>query len=128
MDNRPRCNYNISLGLVEMLTAITNLEKQEIWSYLADATQVCFDRMAKKNIHKSWRWITFPNTEIRIEIKVHIGGHFFRYSGNSEEKVKHPHSAEIKFDANQIESFTSQQVEEFLVEKVLLGVDDDING
>jgi len=114
---RVKCNYSVSLGLIGVITSLTNMKKQEVWSHLADATQVCFDRIAKKpNMYKSWRWWTFPGTPLRLKIIVNKG-----YS-NSKGR-QDPHRCEIKLDSNQIERFTSEQVEEFLVEKVLLGVE-----
>ena len=109
---RKKCNYTISLGLIDTITALTKMQKEEIWSTLADLTQVCFDRMDKKNIQESWRWVTFPNTEIRIKIKV--GGPWGMYG------TEPTYNCTIKVDANQEETFTSAQVEEFLVEKILL--------
>lgn len=105
---RVKCNYKVSLGLIGVITSLTNIERQEVWSHLADATQVCFDRMAKKpNMYKSWRWWEFPGTTLRLKIVVN------KYSKGL--------ACEIKLDSNQTENFTSQQVEEFLVEKILLG-------
>lgn len=114
------CSYDISFGLVEMLTAITKFKKQEVWSILADETQVCFDRMDKKGMDESWRWITFPTTEVRMKIKVnrsdqsHIDGRWI---------AKTTYRCNIKFDPNATETFTSKEVEEFLIENILLGVE-----
>jgi hypothetical protein len=101
------------------------MEKREIWSTMQDLTQICFDRMDKKGIRKSWRWVTFPNTVIRIKITVegpytHSSAH--DSSGRwSRTTVPSYYESSIKVDANQEEKFTSAQVEEFLVEKILLG-------
>ena len=115
--NKKDCNYRVSLGLIGVISSLVNLEKQEIWSILADETQVCFDRMDKKGIQKSWRWATFPGTTLRLKITVQAP---WRYSKQADSQ---PRRCEIKLDTNQYENFTSAQVEEFLVEKILLGVE-----
>lgn len=104
--NKIKCNYNISLGLIGMIASLTELEKGEIWSILGDAAQVCFDRIKSKNLRKSWRWYTFPKTPIRLKFTV--------------KKGFNEHYCEIKLDSNQTESFTSKQIDEFLIEKILL--------
>lgn len=113
------CTYDISCGLVELLQAMTKLEKQEIWSILADQTQICFDRIEKRGSEDSWRWFNFPNTEIRMKVKVYRPRDWTGDGYVSRGTA----TASVKLDANRAEQFTSRQVEEFLVEKVLLGED-----
>lgn len=115
--NRVKCNFEVSLGLIGVITSLTKIEEREVWSHLADAAQVCFDRMASKNMDKSWRWWQFPGTELRLKIVVNRPWHW-------EKDKNRPHWCEIKLDSNQTESFTSQQVDDFLVEKILLGDED----
>lgn len=114
--NRIKCKFRVSLGLIEVITSLTKIEQREVWSHLADAAQVCFDRMAKKHMSTSWRWWVFPGTSLRLKIVVDS------WYVNNEGKT---HSCQIKFDPNQTETFTSDQVEEFLVEKILLSVNDE---
>jgi hypothetical protein len=117
--NKIKCNYKVSLGLIGVISSLVNMEEREIWSTLADETQVCFDRMDKKGIRQSWRWVSFPGTTLRLKITVNA---IYSYPENAETK---PRRCEIKLDSNQYENFTSDQVEDFLVEKVLLGYDED---
>ena len=114
--SRVKCNYTVSLGLIGVITSLTNVEKGEVWSHLADAAQVCFDRIAKNNMYKSWRWWTFPGTQLRLKIVVNRP-----YNYGNTAQIKTSHRCEIKLDSNQTEDFTSEQVDEFLVEKILLG-------
>jgi hypothetical protein len=119
---REPCNYRISSGFIDMIMGLTGLKKQDIWSHLADETQVCLDRIAKKKLSSSWRWTTFPDTDIRIKVTVHPA---HSYKDWRTGEVKHfPHRCEIKFDPDQTEEFTSEQVEEYL-DGMLLGVDDE---
>lgn len=115
------CDYTVSYGLIEMLNALTGKEKQEIWSILADNTQICFDRLKKKKHQtESWKWFDFPDTEIRMKVKVEV----YKSWDNGEYNIKGKARANITFDPDCVEEFTSRDVEEFLVEKVLLGVED----
>ena len=117
--NRIKCNFEVSLGLIGVITSLTKIEQREVWSHLADAAQVCFDRMDKKHLNKSWRWWTFPGTSLRLKITV-IRPWYSKSTSGKEA----PYRCEIKLDSNQTEVFTSQQVEDFLVEKILLEVDE----
>lgn len=109
---RKKCNYTISLGLIDTIIALTKMEKGEIWSTLEGLAQVCFDRLdEKENKTESWRWVVFPRTEIRIKIKV-----CEPYRGS--DKI---YRCSIKVDTNRKEYFTSDQIDEFLAEKILLG-------
>lgn len=105
--NRVKCNYRVSYGLIEMIMVITELPEGEVWLQLAQEANVCFERIKKKNMRESWRWFTFPNTEIRMKLKVNAG-----YT---------PYTCSIKMDADSVETFTSDQVESY-IEQVLLGL------
>ena len=113
--NKIKCNYRVSLGLIGVISSLVDMEEREIWSTLADETQTCFDRMDKRGIRKSWRWIAFPGTTLRLKITVQEG-----YRGANKPPIR---GCEIRLDTKQYEEFTSDQVEEFLVEKILLGVE-----
>ena len=117
--NRVKCNFEVSLGLIGVITSLTKIEQREVWSHLADAAQVCFDRMTSKNMNKSWRWWTFPGTELRLKIVVNRS-----YYWKKDKEKQRAYNCEIKLDSNQTERFTSQQVDDFLVEKILLGNED----
>lgn len=120
MKARRNCTYNVGLGLVELLQSVTKLERQEIWSMLVDQTQICFDRIEKRNSEDSWRWLEFPGTSVRMKVKVYRPK---TWNGNGYD-CQGKATATITVDADRTETFTSQQVEEFLVEKVLLGAED----
>ena len=120
------CTYSVDLGLIEMLSAISKLDKQEVWSVLADKTQVCFDRLEKKpGQRESWTRVEFPNTAIRMKIRVNRVSRIYDVKTHNYVTLTNPQvKANITFEPNAVEKFTSRQVEEFLVEKVLLGIDD----
>lgn len=111
-----KCNYTVSLGLIDMLSALTKTQKQEVWAQLSEETQVCINRLMNKNMRESWRWVKYPNTEIRLKIKV---GAYGRRDNEGDKQVVY--GANITMDSNQSERFTSEQVEDFLIGEILLG-------
>ena len=110
---RSKVDYSVGKGLIEMLCALTDLGKHEVWWQLSEYAEICVERIAKKGIGESWCWKTFPNTEIRVKVKV--------YNNGSEDA----HWCEIKMDANDSDEFTSDEVENF-IDDILLGEDEDV--
>ena len=113
-----RCNYKVSLGLIDMLSALTNKSKQEVWAHLSDETAVCLDRMRKKDKNHAYRWTIYPGTQTRLKIKVNKQ-HTYNHTLHAWEYTN-LHDCTIEMDAKQTEDFTSDQVEDFLV-GILLG-------
>lgn len=114
------CTYSVSKGLVDVLSASASVQKAEVWSTLADLAQLCFDRLDKAyNKKESWRWVNFPKTELRLKVKVNKSTRYYN-SDSKKWEDRATYYCSIKFDPNDTETFTSSQVEEFLVEKILL--------
>ena len=65
-----KVDYSIDKGLIFMLAGLAQMSKKEVWAELADATRVCTERIKKKKTHESWRWFEFPNTTIKMKVKV----------------------------------------------------------
>lgn len=105
-------NYNITKNLIKMLQGLTSNSQKEVWAKLAEATQVCVERIKAKDMRESWRWFTYENTSARMKVTVK------RYR-TSADKTKY--YASIKLDTHEEESFTSSQVRNYLIEEVLLG-------
>lgn len=103
--------FQITKNLVSMLSGVSGDRQKEVWSKLAEAAQVCVDRMNDKNISESWRWFNYPKTTIRMKVKLR------RRSYNG----KITYHAFIKLDTNELEGFSSAEVRDFLIEEVLLG-------
>lgn len=120
-----KVNYKITKGLVFMLMGMTGHSKKQVWTGLAEITQVCVNRIKKKSSQReSWRHFQYPNTDITMKVKVRErGGQTRRWTGNGWEYVEVPvnYSAEIFLNKTDNESFTSQEVADFLIEEVLLG-------
>lgn len=109
-------NYNITKGLIGMLIYLSSDPEKVVWSKLAEATQVCVERMKSKKMRESWRWFEYEKTGIKMKVKV-------RKHGSLEVPL---YSANIKLDTDSQDVFTSKQVYDFLIEEVLLGDKDDI--
>lgn len=120
-----KVNYSIDKGLIFMLAGLAGCKQKEVWAHLADATRVYTDRIEKKGTRESWRWFTFPETDIKMKVKVGKRGGTHRNYSTGKEVVKPTYYvANIKLDRNGMEEFTSDQVEAFLIEEVLLGDDE----
>lgn len=105
-------NYKITKNLIKMLQGLSGHSQKEVWAKLAEATQVCVERIKAKDMYESWRWFTYENTSARMKVKV-------RAYRLSTSKIQY--SANITLDTHEQESFTSSQVRDYLIEEVLLG-------
>lgn len=103
-----KINYNVRNGLIDLLTDLTSHSKPEMWANLADIANICVERIVKKKMHNSWTTKLYPGTRIKVKVKVEKYGNGGYY-------------AEISVANNGgYESFTSEEVEEYL-EELLLG-------
>jgi hypothetical protein len=64
---------------------------------------------------KSWRWITFPQTEIRLKI---VAEKWNRWNTNSGTRTPYIH-VYIKLDANQYDKFTQKDVDNFIDDLIM---------
>jgi len=115
--NDVKCKYTVALGLIEALMAITKLEKQEVWARLADEVRVCTDRQVSKGTSYSYRWVVFPGTSIRVKIETEKVNTRGQVRGEGQPNY---FKANIEFKTREHESFTSEQVDDFLIGEILL--------
>ena len=121
-----KVNFTIDKGLIFMLAGLAGVTKKEVWCQLSDTAQECVDRI-KKNYKKkgqteSWKWFTYPNTDIKMKVKIRYHkGHTIGWGDRKGEYEPEHYNAKIKLDRNGYEEFTSDQVQDFLIEEVLLG-------
>lgn len=112
--------YNINESLLCILIEAGPHTKQEVWSNLQDMTQKCFDRLIKSGNSTTWTKVKYPGTNAQLRISI----------SRSEVWGLEDHEiAELKTITGEVSIklygkctyFSSKQVEEFLVEKILLG-------
>ena len=107
-------NYSVPRGLIYMLAGITGKETKEVWCELSEVANVCAKRLLKKERQRhSWTKSTFTGTDIELRINM--------------KKFRHPKlsfKCEIKFGKTKMESFTQEQVNEYITENILLGAND----
>lgn len=121
-----KVNFAIDKGLIFMLAGLAKVSHKEVWCQLSEITQECIDRI-KKNYKKkgqteSWKWFTYPNADIKMKVKVYQrGGRTIQLGDRKGEHEMIYYNANIKLDRNGYEQFTSEQVQEFLLEEILLG-------
>ena len=114
-------NYSITKGLIFMLSGLSGDKTKEVWSKLAEATQVCVERIKKKNMSESWRWFEYEDTGIKMKVKVHKnGGLVYDYATRKQIEKPIYYNAYIQLSDNGVDQFTSQQVADFLIEEILL--------
>lgn len=120
-----KVNFTIDKGLIFMLAGLAKVSQKEVWCQLADATQECVERIKKKKgQHESWKWFTYPNTDIKMKVKIrHRRAHTPNWGVNKGFRVAEHYNANIKLDRNGMDEFTSEQAQEFLIEEILLGSD-----
>lgn len=106
-----RVTYHITSGLVKMLQGLSGDEEKEVWANIAEATQVCVNKIKTKNMYKSWRWFQYKDTVAKM--KVIVDRH-----GSEENRY---YSAEVTLSNKDYQTFTSEQVAEYLIEEVLMG-------
>ena len=106
-----KVRYKITSGLIKMLQGLSGHEEKEIWSNIAEAAQVCVNKIKKKDMYKSWRWFTYDFTPAKIKVVVD------RY-GSGDNVSYH---ATFTLSNKVYETFTSEQVAEYLIEEVLMG-------
>jgi len=109
-------DYSVPIGLIHLLAGVTNKPQKEIWCVMSEVANVCANRLLKKpNQRHSWTSKTFPGTEVelRIDMRKHT-----EYTSKKET-----FSCEVKFGKTKFEKFTQLQVNEYITESILLGIE-----
>lgn len=110
--------YSVPNGLIYMLCGVTGKKQKDIWCQLSEIANVCANRMVKKtNQQHSWTAKKFPDTEIELRIDM-------RRVRNWRTK-KETFSCQVKFGKTKYETFTQNQVNEYITESLLLGAHDE---
>ena len=101
-----------------MLAGLTNTDRHDIWCELSNITNTCARRLLKKERQRhSWTSKKFPNTEVEIRVDMRK---YTPYGGG-----KTTFRCEIKLGKTKKETFTQKQVDEYITENILLGVNSD---
>lgn len=112
--------YSMQRGMVDYFMNLLNLPRGDVWAVIKDACHKCVDRLDNNNKSKSWCYADIPGCDIRLRVDVFVPNRRWRYS-NSEDGKEH-YRCEVKFSNVSCEdSFTEKQVEEYIVEKIILG-------
>lgn len=110
-------SYSVPNGLIFMLSGVTKKPVKEIWCQLSEIANVCASRLVKKeHQHHSWTNKKFPNTEIELRIDMRKSSHY--------ATKKQSFRCEVKFGKTKFETFTQEQVNEYITESILLGTED----
>lgn len=110
--------YSVPTGLIYMLCGLTGKKQKEIWCELSDVANVCARRLTKKESqYHSWTSKEFPGTEVELRIDM-------RKNRNWKTK-KETFSCQVKFGKTKYERFTQQEVNEYITESILLGMNED---
>ena len=118
--------YIMQRGMVDYFMNLLNKPRKEIWIVIKEACNECIDRLdAKSSQDSSWKYATIPDCDIKLRIdvkrsrKYDYGTHTWKSTGN--------YKAEVKFsNISHDETFTDSQVDEYIVESILLDLNDDI--
>ena len=119
-----KVEYSMQRGMVDYFMNLLNLPRGEVWAVIKDACFICVDKLDNNNKSKSWRYATIPNSNHKLRIDVE------RYTQRSwhpkaGEKPKTWYICNVKFSGiSNHEEFTDTQVEDYIVEKILLEVED----
>jgi hypothetical protein len=122
-----KIEYTLPYGLVGMLASASGKTKQEVWVMISELCNVCASRLSKKaNQFSSWTDENFPGTKTVLEIEMERdrGSYDWR---TQVHKVADPNMlyCTIKLGFAAEEKFTQEQVNTYITEKILLGVEDE---
>lgn len=113
--------YTIGIQLLHLLRLATGNSKYEIYSIIQDLSHVCFVEMDTEQKMSSWKKVPYPALNLYLKINA------TREGCNSYPKpdiVSGEIKANVKVELVETNTnFSSKQVEQFLVEKILLGAE-----
>lgn len=109
-------SYSVPNGLIFMLSGVTGKPIKDIWCHLSEVANVCANRLVNKEHQQhSWTNKKFPDTEIELRIDMRKRTDY----GSKKKYFK----CEIKFGKTKFETFTQQEVNDYITESILLGVE-----
>ena len=109
----------INHSLLQCLVHASGCSKKEVSSHLQDLAYTCFTKMDEGGKHSSWTKAHYPGLNVYLRIGVEREGYNY-YPKKEFKKGEIKGTAKIKLWEDNVH-FSSKQVEEFLVEKILLG-------
>ena len=119
---RLNIEYEINESLLYILVELGHHTKQEVWSNLQDVTQKCFKRLKESGKTITWTTAEYPGTSAKLRIDILRDNPL----GLCEDELamidRIKGKVKIKLH-NKSTKFSSKQVEEFLVDKILLGAE-----
>lgn len=131
---RLKIKYQVPESLMALLLTYGNSTEQEVWCNIQDITKRTFERLIKKpNQRDSWSYEYYPGTKCKLRISVYLHNRRMRLYRNLDGTTTSKHCAEpdelegtcrIKFANSKDLTFTSEDVEKILVDKILLGIED----
>jgi hypothetical protein len=120
-----KINYTMPKGLAHMLASASGKQMKEVWCILSEMANICAHRLSKENSSrggKSWTQKNFPETEIKLRIDM---DKWAPYNYKDQTTGPAQYSARIKISGYADETFTQQQVNDYITESILLGEDND---
>ena len=112
-------------GMIEYFMVELKLPRGEAWGAIKDACFKCVDKLDNNNKSKSWCYADVPNSDIKLRIDVSRNSRYYDHK-LSKYVEKEYYRAEVKFsNISDWDSFTDVQVEEYIIEKILLGDEDE---
>lgn len=121
MANR-KTSYTMQRGMVDYFMNLLNLPRGEVWSVIKEACHECVDKLANNSKSKSWRYAEIPGSDIKLRVDVYR----CRYWNHTTQSYgDESYLCEVKFsNISPNEDFTDEQIEDYIVEKILLQVED----
>lgn len=119
--------YSVPVGLIHLLSAVSKKDKREVWCILSELANICATRLSEKcsSWGDSWTKKKFPDTdvELRIDMKKCTARNYV--NGKYDEKGSY-YYAKFKINGMREESFTQEQINDYITEKILLGDDEEL--
>lgn len=110
-------------GMVDYFMNLLNISRQDVWVVIKEACHSCVDKLDNNDKTKSWKYAEIPNCDIKLRIDVQRLRRY-NYNTRSYENKEH-YYADIKFsNVSSNEEFSDEKVEEYIVEKILLDLDE----
>jgi hypothetical protein len=116
--------YNMQRGMIDYFMNLLDLPRGEVWAAIKDACFKCVDKLDNNNKSKSWCYAIVPKSEIKLRIDVHrqVQRHWQLKEGQDPKMF---YRCEVKFSSiSDYEQITDVQVEDYIVEKILLEIED----
>ena len=114
--------YNMQRGMVDYFMNLLSLPKGEVWGVIKDACHICVDKLNNNNKSKSWTYATVPGSDIKLRIDVE---RLRKWDSDTGKYIGFGYYCNVKFSSvSDNEQFTDAEVEDYIVEKILLAIDD----